>query len=288
MSFVQRLINVQFDLANGVFAGGGNSLNVTGLRVTARISVPGGASPSVLDAAIYGLSLSQMNQLSTVGTQIDRQAQNKVTVTAGDAQSGMAVVYKGTLNWAYVDARGMPNVALRVQGSAGSYEAVKPVQPTSVKGSSDVAQIMQQLAQQMGLQFENNGVSSKLANVYLSGSARLQALTLAQHAGIEHVIDRGTLAIWPPGQSRNGTVMISPATGMVGYPMFDQASVVVQTIFDPAIAYGGTMQVQSSVTPACGAWTIKNVDLELESQVPHGRWFATLTGVRQGQDQIDP
>jgi hypothetical protein len=118
----------------------------------------------------------------------------------------------------------------------------------------------------------------------------MQALTLAQHAGIEHLIDKGTLAIWPPSQGRQsaGTLTVSPQTGMVGYPLFNQNMIIVKTLFDPSITYGGTMQVQSDLTPACGSWLINNVELELDSMTPHGKWFATLSGVPAQAAQISP
>jgi hypothetical protein len=289
MAFTQKLISVSLSLANGQFSGGGNSSTLTGLRTSIRVKIPGGATMSQLEGAIFGMSLSDMNQLSTVGTQLNAQAQNTITVMAGDADSGMALVYKGTLMAAYVDAQSMPQVAFRVSGSAGAYEAVKPVKPTSIQGAGDVAQVMSQLAGQMNLSFENNGVNVKLSNIYLSGSARMQALTLAQHAGIEHLIDKGTLAIWNPGQGRqSSSLMISPQTGMVGYPLFNQNMIIVKTLFDPTITYGGTMQVQSDLTPACGTWLINNVELALDSMVPHGQWFATLSGVPQKTTQQSP
>jgi hypothetical protein len=290
VSFTQKLISITLTLANGQFgSSGGNSMTLSGLRTSVRIRVPGGQSMGVLEGAIYGMSLSTMNQLSTVGTQLNAQAKNTISVMAGDAETGMALVYSGTLKYAYVDAQSMPQVAFRVSGSAGAYEAVKPVKPTSIQGAGDVAQVMSQLAGQMNLSFENNGVNVKLSNIYLSGSARMQALTLAQHAGIEHLIDKGTLAIWKPGQGRqSSSLMISPQTGMVGYPMFNQANVVVRTLFNPAINYGGLMQIQSDLTPACGTWAINYVDLELDSMVPHGRWFATLSGTPTTAPQISP
>lgn len=108
----------------------------------------------------------------------------------------------------------------------------------------------------------------------------MQALTLAQHAGIEHIIENNTLAIWPTGHARQGdAIMISPETGMIGYPIFNQPSITVSTIFNPAIKYGGKMQVQSNLTPACGLWSINMVDLELDSMMPHGKWDARLKGV---------
>ncbi len=48
------------------------------------------------------------------------------------------------------------------------------------------------------------------------------------------------------------------------------------------------MQIQSDLTPACGTWAINYVDLELDSMVPHGRWFATLSGTPTTAAQISP
>ena len=277
MALIERLMTVQIALANGVFAGGGNSITLKGLRMSCRITIPGGATMSQLEGVIYGVPLSVMNQLSTVGKQLDRQAKNTIVVMAGDAQSGQSLVYSGTLFSAYVDAQNMPQVGFRVSGMEGHYEAIKPVAPTSVEGSGDVSTIMQGLAGQMGLTFENSGVKVKINNPYLSGSARMQVLTLAKHAGIEHVINCGKLAIWMPGQPRQGTSsMFSAATGMVGYPAFNQASVIVKKVFDPTAVLGGQIQVQSDLTPACGAWLSKNVTHDLEVLVPHGRWFTTI------------
>jgi hypothetical protein len=35
-----------------------------------------------------------------------------------------------------------------------------------------------------------------------------------------------------------------------------------------------------TLTPACGTWNIYNMDLILDSMVPHGRWFAVLSASR--------
>lgn len=98
----------------------------------------------------------------------------------------------------------MPEVCFRITAIAGAFENVMKSKPSSFQGSADVAQIAEHLAKKMGLSFENSGVKVKLSNPYSSGSYRTQMLELAEHAGIQWTIDRGTLAIWNPGQSRKG------------------------------------------------------------------------------------
>ena len=281
MSFVQRILEASITLASGNFAGGGNSLTLSGLRMSAIIEASGGPSSSTLELTIYGMTLSQMNQLSTVGSQLYQQNQNHITLKAGDAQAGMATAFKGDIFNAFVDAQQMPNVCLRISAKPGASTDVQPTTPTSVKGTSDVATVMKQLAQKGGWALENNGVNVKLNNMYLAGAIGQQMRTLARHAGIEFFFDHTTsnAVITPPGQARQGssTPLISPQTGMIGYPCFNQAQVIVRVIFNQSIQFYGKVTIQSDLTAACGSFTVFHVVHELECEVPRGKWFSVLS-----------
>ncbi len=278
MSFVQRLLTATITLVTGNFAGGGNTLNVSGLRMSATIDCAGGAASSTMDLTIYGLTLSQMNQLSTVGAQLNQQNKNKVTLMAGDAQAGMTQVFKGCIANAFVDAQQMPNVCLRISATPDGSTNVTPTKPTSTKGAGDVATAMQTLATQAGFSLENNGVNVKLNNMYLAGSIGQQMRTLARHAGVELFFEHDKAVIVPAGKSRQGsTPLISPQTGMIGYPAFNQATVIVRTIFNPAINYMGNVKIQSDLTAACGSFTVYHIIHELETLVHRGKWFSCLS-----------
>ncbi|MGN6775002.1 baseplate hub protein [Rhizobium sp.] len=283
MTFSQKLINVQFDLANGSFGKGkNNSALITGARVSCHITNTGGASQSWLEMAIYGLPLSLMNQLSTVGTQAYKLYQNSVTVEAGDA-SGMTLVFGGQITSAFVDAQSMPQVCFRVMARPGAFQAIKPATPLSIRGSADVAGMMQNLAKQMGYGFENGGVTAKLSNPYYAGTPLQQALAIAKHAGIDMIIERNTLAIVPANSTRQGdAILISPETGMIGYPAFNQANVLVRALFNPAVQYLGSIEVKSDLTPANGKWKVNRLEYQLESLIPHGRWEMAMEGVQIG------
>jgi len=286
MSFTQKLINVSFSMGTGSFGGGtssGNTVNLTGLRISCKISKAGGYDMGLLDCAIYGMKLSDMNQLSCVGTQQTNQGKNSITVQAGDAVSGMSTVFVGTITLAFVDAQSMPEVCFRVTAQAGAIEAVMPSTPTSINGTGDVATMMGQIASSLGLKFENNGVNVKLSNPYHAFSYRDQAQSIAEAAGIEWIIDNGTLAIWNPGQARQGaSTTISKTTGMVGYPAFNQAGIIVTTQFQGTIQFGTSITVQSDLTPACGSWVITNLEYELDAMIPHGKWFVVINACRIG------
>jgi hypothetical protein len=129
----------------------------------------------------------------------------------------------------------------------------------------------------MGLAFENSGVTGKLSNPYFPGSARSQAQACARAAGISMIIDNGKLAIWPKNGSRNGAVpLISPQTGMIGYPSYTALGIMLKTLFNPSIGFGGKIKVQSELPAACGEWAVYSLDHDLEAMMPNGRWFSTV------------
>jgi len=133
------------------------------------------------------------------------------------------------------------------------------------------------MAKAANLQFENNGISTKIMNPYYPGTAIQQISALCDHAGLEHIIDNGTLAIWKPGSARQGSgATVSPSTGMVGYPRFNAQGIDITAEFQPTFVYGQNIQVQSSITPACGTWIIYSLEYDLESETPNGRWFCNI------------
>jgi hypothetical protein len=83
--------------------------------------------------------------------------------------------------------------------------------------------------------------------------------------------------MWDGKKGRSsGGVTLSPQTGMVGYPAFNQAGVVIRSIFNPTIKNGTVVTVQSAITPACGRWEVYSVTHEIESQIPKGKWFSII------------
>lgn len=280
MAFLERKIWVEFNLESGVFGGGGNSATIKDKRVTAKIVNYGGPSMGQLELAIYGLPLSMMNQLTTLGTQINLIGKNKIKVYAGTGNSP-PLIFDGTISVAYMDGMAMPQVPFRVSAFAGLYEGVQKTEVTSKEGDVDAVPIFKDLAEKMGLQFENSGVEGKIASPYLPGSPRDQVMALANAIGCQWIIDRGQLAIWQTGKPRNGDAWkISRSTGLVAYPAFNQAGIVVTTLFDAAIRPGGKITVESDVTPANGAWVAYSISLDLAAQVPKGPWFATIQASR--------
>jgi hypothetical protein len=304
VTFVQRLVDVTIKLAANTggsnqpssFSGtdGANTITLSKHRVSCQIQnagAPGGCSATVV---IYGLSLQEINEFATLGQIFKLVPNNLIVVSAGDATSGMGVVFGGTIMEAYADFQNVPDVPFRIIAQSGGAEAVVPVPATSYTGPTDVATAMSSLATLAGWGFENDGVSNgaisqKVPSPYLPGSIMAQVRKLAETAGINAELVPAasfpggsalTLAIWKKGDARKAVVPViapPPQGQMIRYPSYQTYGVVVQTLFDRQLSFGGQVKIQgSSLVKVNGTWNIGRLDHTLESLVPGGRWESSV------------
>jgi len=267
-----------------------DTVKLSGLRASAYVTKVGGASMNSLDLRIWGMTLSKMNDLSTMGLTIalgnPQVLNNQVILEAGDDDAGMTVVHHGTIFNAWVDPQGMPDVAFHLSSHAGLQEAVKPVAPTGFRGLVDVSTIMSSIADLANWNFRNDGVTTKLEDVYYPGTAWEQMQAVADHANINATRSDGTpktLIIWPKGGSIGGAIpLINKDTGMIGYPTYTRQGIIVTTRFNPAIGtYGQKIKVETDLKSAnpSGIWSITSLTHTLDAEVPGGNWQTRFEAV---------
>lgn len=279
MSLVNRRIDVTITLGTGSFGETvGDTITLTNHRVVCNMAAVGGDAQGQLEMRIYGLPLATINQLTVIGpVNNEIRGQNRVSVSAGNDGETLTKLFEGTIDQAWGDFAAAPDVGFNITAYSALVAAVKPVAANSYKGAADVAGIMSDLAKAAGFTFENNGVNAKLNNPYFPGTALDQIKACARSADISYTIDRGVLAIWPKGKARGGAIpLVSPATGLVGYPTFSSNGLGIKSMFLPGAKMGGQIKVDSSLTVACGTWNIFSVVHNLESLNPNGAWFTFL------------
>ncbi len=285
MTLARRKLRATITLANiegqaQTFAnsGGADTVVIENLRMSAEILHAGGPSDGTLDLTVWGLTELTINRLSTLGMRINAVPKNQIVLEAGDDQTGMAVVFTGYILAALANFNASPDVSFHLSAQTLMPYSSIPAAASSFKGSADVATIMSGFATQMGLKFENGGVSGQLSNAYFSGSVKTQAQTCVDAAGIAwNHGEGGVLAIWPKFGSRNGQIpLVSPATGMIGYPTYSALGIDVLTLYSPSIGFGQKVQVQSSLKAACGEYSVCGLAHHLECEMPDGKWFSTV------------
>lgn len=291
-SFTEKLLTVTFTLGTDqqsqqqrTFTGTGkSSLSLSGLRAHARISRAGAPVKGELDLQVWGMTLSQMNDLITQA-QIAQPltGPNFVTVEAGDAEGGQSLVWSDAILNGWIDLK-QPEVSFRVTSMGGQLPAMTPAPGLSYPGSVAIASVMSTLAQRMNLTFENHGVNGSLRQPHFFGTAYEQARQCAEEGGFNMTVDNGVLAIWPAGGARNPsvTVALSPDTGMIGYPTFNPVGITVKTVYNKDITFGGQIQVTSQIAQACGVWSVQRIDHDLSSLLPRGPWESEILATKLG------
>jgi hypothetical protein len=280
MTFAKRIINLQFTLGQGDFGTAGqDTVTLEGLRCSVEIA-QAGLQMAQLDLRVWGMKLEQMNKLTVLNKlAYDEVYQNTVTVMAGDSESGVAVCFQGIIQEAWADGRQPAEMVFQVLAFSGLYERTKPIPPTSYNGSVDVATVISGIAAQMGMGFENSGVTGQIANPYLPGDLGRQLERICAAADCNYTIDdvAQVVAVWPKGKARNGeSVLISPDTGLIGYPAFTQNGIQLTTLYNPSLVFGRSVNIESAITPAGGSWSIAAVSHVLESEMPGGAWDTSI------------
>ena len=266
-------------LGTGKFGSSNNDqIILQGFRAIADIDKAGGMMMGTLRAKIYGVKQADMNSITTLQWKPGTLIPNTVEVFAIDG-TAETLVFAGNIVNAWADYQGMPDVFLHIQAQAAFFNQLKAIPPRSFKGRVDVASVMAQIARDLGYTFENNGVTTQLVDVYLPNTGMEQAKDLARAAGCDMYLDDKILAITPPNVPRKVIIpLISPATGLVGYPTFDGVGVNFQALFNPAVTFGGSIKLETDVQQAAGEWVVTSVSHRLECERPGGAWFSSIRG----------
>jgi len=271
VSFKQRQINLQF-------SGNGETLSLEGLRCAAMIMNPGGFNGfGSLELRVYGMTLAQMNQYSSTGSNQVATLKQSVTVSAGNVGETIAQVFQGTLLRSYIDFSAVPDSCFVCAAQTGLFDKTMAAAPLSLKGAQNAEDIIKSLAARIGFTFVNkNSAHAVVQNQYASGSIVDQIQTVARAAALPVCFENNSVIIWPNNGVRDGVVIdVSPQTGMVGYPSYWEAGFVVKTEFNPLIANGRTVKLTSSIPKSNGSWPTQNVLHELSTQASDGPWFTT-------------
>jgi len=272
MTFAFRQINLQFTSANG------KTVKLEGLRCSAVITNPGGNSAfGQLQLQVYGMTLDQMNEYSSTGSNMVAVQDQSVTVVAGNQGGSLNQVFSGTLISSFIDLSNAPEVSFVCAAVAGYYNKAAPSAPNTYEGAQKAEDIIKALAGQIGYAFENkNGATAVVQNQYLSGSIIDQMQAVARAASFPMIIENNLVTIFPNNGTRDDIVInLSAETGLVGYPSYWEAGFVVKSEFNPIITIGRIINLKSQLPKANGKFPIQYVTHELSTLTPDGPWFTT-------------
>lgn len=267
-----------------------NQLQSTGLRVLCNIINGNGAISPSANIQIYGLAMDKMAKLMRIQWNTMSAILNTILIEAGDEGSELTRVYEGNITFAKIDMSNVPNAFLNIESQAAIVDALKPVEPIPFVNDFDAAEMIRIIAENyMGYEFENNGASHIIPD---GGTYRKTYLSMiqeiAQAADFDLYIEQGKIAICPRGGARNIRVpVISPKTGLIGYPVPDVRGVSFKALYDPLIKFGGVVKIQDSIIDVCnGDWRIYGTTVTLEANQENGAWFIECNASRRDAQDV--
>lgn len=258
-----------------------NTVVLEGYRASVTIDIAGlKLINSNMACRIWGVPKALMDKIDTMGnrTQVGGVKPMAVKVAADDGTGQFVDVFVGSVIHAAPDYNAAPNVPIEIHANAAWGYLWDAPAARSFRGEVDVAEAIAALAAQMKFAFENHGVNTKLCDQYVSGSTMNQIQTLAHAAGIVCMINNRKVTIWPSDKSNGKPVFVmSPQTGLIGYPRWELSGVTVTHQFNSNILPGLEIQLETGIEAQRGRWfahlPIRHM---LDAEMPGGKWHTEV------------
>ena len=277
-SFTLKTIRTTITLGKGTFGGGGNSKIIEGLATDVDITKPGLPEKNSASVSIANISLADMEQMTFLAFQPLQSLKNLITIEAGEQGKTLATVFKGEITSAYADYGSVPDVEFKIEALSGGYAAQIGAKPISVKGNAKAADLIKQFAKEIGYTFKNEGVAASVRNAVFNGSPIEKARSVADEVGAELLIDDDSMILMTYDKPRSGgAVLLTPETGLIGYPSFTSDGISFSCFFNPNLKQGGQVKIESIVPRASGYWKITKLSHRLTAyRTGGGSWYSSV------------
>ena len=279
-SFTEKKLRVTLILAdaNSTFPGtNSNTLIIDEMRISAQIQAVARLSTQA-DIRIFGMLAADMDALTIAWSQPPVVLDNIVILEA-DSGNGYVQVFKGTMIEGQPDYQSAPDVSFNLLASTGYFQKINPAEPTSYPAAADIDTIAAGFAADMGFAFVNGGAFGNLAEgAYFWGSKWDQFASACAATNTDFYIIGDTLLITAANlpNDQQPAVILTPASGLIGYPMFERAGLRVSALFDPALTCGVPIEIGGDIPAANGRWYPYSLIYFLESKKPNGQWLAQM------------
>jgi hypothetical protein len=272
--------------SNQVFPGtNSNRLTITGLRMSAQV-LQVARLAATLSLKIWGMKQDFMNALTVAWAIPPVILDNVVIVEAKDnadpdPEQGWTQLFSGTITEAQPEYRAQPNVYFSLQASCGYFQKIEPTAPTSYTETVDIGFVGLDLATRMGFGFDiSPDVSTVLGGpLYLHGTLYEQLAAACVMAKADFYVFNDKILITKAGKPRTvePAVVLTPSSGMIGYPVFGRDGLTVQAIYQPAFSCGVPIEIKDSIVPHVnGRWFPRAMTIQLDSNLPGGKWDTTM------------
>lgn len=272
-SLYDNWLVIAFKLKNGTFSDGKNTKTCQNIRMSC--SIEGDPPPKGFSAkaTIFGMNEEDMNVI--VGVTRTLRGSATMQIYAGDSRNKPAIVFSGWVFDARINYNEMPAVSLDITAFVlGALKSIR-YKTISYKKPVKAQNIIEGIANQVGMGFENDGVDKEIRSCYLDGTVGGNIDAICRAKNIRYSIENNVIAIW--SEQRNIPLpTVNVENGLVGYPTATVNSISFVTLFNPTIKYGGRVKLESVIQQCTGTFSVLSITHNLSSQSPNGDWFSAI------------
>ena len=256
-----------------------------GFACAVRVKRQGAPELPSLEARIWGLSEARLAQLTMLSFNALSLKENRIIVEPGEG-GNLSKVFEGEITNSVPDFNAAPSPVLNIEAITAAYAKREASPPIAVNGAQSAASLSEGIAREAGFTFHNEGVNASIQNAVINGDPVSKLMWIANTVGADLVFDDQEVSLIPANGSRGpaaAVTLISPETGQIGYPSFDSMGIQCRTLFRPDLRIGGTVQIQSRLPRATGAWKLYALEHNLTAYLPGGgKWETLFSGTWLG------
>ena len=278
-SFKEKLIRVTFILAakGATFPGTqSNRLVIQGLRTAAKVTTVN--RQSTLSAlSIWGMRMEDMNALTVAWSAPGSLTLNNSLIIEAGTKDKFSEVFRGTIFEAQPNYENAPEVTFDAQAMGGYFAAIDSHPSNSWNGSVTILDMVKKILQGTDFTVVDGGATGTLMNPKFTGSRWQQLGTACESTKTDWYVVGNDVVLCPFNKPKTEvpSIILSAATGLIGYPRLERAGLVVKSLFDPALTCGTPIDIRNSIVPYVnGKWFPQKVEHMLEANLPNGQWMS--------------
>lgn len=253
-----------------------------GLRVSVLSNFGNGAIHPTANITIYGLPMDKIDKIIRIRWGSNNMLLSKVRIEVAEQGEDLKPFYFGFITFARLDTSSAPDIALIIESTLTEDQKQTLRNGSDFDAGTKLADAIEQLATEMGYQFENNGVEKVIDYTSLNDTNLAKIQKLCTDHNIELYIEEKLIAIAPKGYPRNlSKPIVSPSNGLLSYPTSTVQGVNFKCLYNPLIRFGGPLEIKDSVVKmANGDWHVIGLRTHLEANMPNGEWSMEVNAGR--------
>lgn len=283
--YSKKELRYEFSLSNGAFDKNGNDkISIGNVKSSFRYGAYGNYGGIQAEIMIFGLSIDRLASLSGKGIGVYTNTPKDIIV---NVYSGENKIFSGGVYASYANMNAQPETALIMNAVAGLELKTSSSSAFSQPGSVPVESMLSAICNIFGFRLNANKLNGRIAqNPHYSGSPMDQVRDICLDNGLWYRIFDNVITVWPAGSTVDDIVpLVSPDSGLIGYPVFTQNGITFQTQFSTYLAQGRAAELRTSLPNANGRYLLTVVEHFLSSWTEGGSWHTVCQGFKVIKDE---